>query len=64
MYSCCYAVGEYTAAVSEQRLGKYVAAEKNKHVNNIRAVARQPPIGTIKELLKAVFSVESAPEAI
>jgi hypothetical protein len=32
-----------------------------KHVNNNRAVARQPPITTIEELLEAVFSVESAP---
>jgi hypothetical protein len=31
-----------------------------KHVNNIRALARQPPITTI-ELLGAVFSVGSAP---
>jgi hypothetical protein len=32
-----------------------------KHVNYIRAVARQPPITTIEELLEAVFSVGFAP---
>jgi hypothetical protein len=32
-----------------------------KHVNNIRAIARQPPITTIEERLGAVFSVGSAP---
>jgi hypothetical protein len=32
-----------------------------KHVNSIRAIARQPPITTIGKLLKAVFSVGSAP---
>jgi hypothetical protein len=32
-----------------------------KHVNNIRAIARNPPITTIEGLLKAVFSVSSAP---
>jgi hypothetical protein len=31
-----------------------------KHVNNIRAIARQPPI-TVEGLLEAVFSVGSAP---
>jgi hypothetical protein len=28
-----------------------------KQVNSIRAIARQPPITTVEELLKAVFSV-------
>jgi hypothetical protein len=32
MYSRCYAIGEYTMAVSEQRLGKHVPAETNTHV--------------------------------
>jgi hypothetical protein len=32
-----------------------------KHVNNIRDIARQPPITTIRELLEAVFSVGFAP---
>jgi hypothetical protein len=32
-----------------------------KHINNIQAIARQPPITTIEELLRAVFSVGSAP---
>jgi hypothetical protein len=31
-----------------------------KHVNNIRAIARQPPIKIIEELLEVVFSVTSA----
>jgi hypothetical protein len=31
------------------------------HVNNIRAIAKQQPITTIEELLKAAFSVGSAP---
>jgi hypothetical protein len=31
-----------------------------KHVNDIRAVARQPPTETIEGLLEAVFSVGSA----
>jgi hypothetical protein len=31
-----------------------------KHVNNTRAIARQLPITTIKEMLEAVFSVGSA----
>jgi hypothetical protein len=32
MYSRCYAIGEYTKTVSEQRLGKYVPAVTNTHV--------------------------------
>jgi hypothetical protein len=32
-----------------------------KHVNDILAVARQPPITTIEGLLKVVFPVGSAP---
>jgi hypothetical protein len=32
-----------------------------KHVNDIRAIARQPFITTIEGLLEVVFSVESAP---
>jgi hypothetical protein len=32
-----------------------------KHINNIRAIARQPPITTTEELLKAVFSAGFAP---
>jgi hypothetical protein len=40
------------------REGKCVA----KHVNNIRAIARQPPIITIEGLLDAVFFVGSAPK--
>jgi hypothetical protein len=32
-----------------------------KHVNDIRAIARQPSITTIGEKLGAVFSVGSAP---
>jgi hypothetical protein len=32
-----------------------------KHVNDIRAVVRQPPIAIIEKLLEAVFSVGSAP---
>jgi hypothetical protein len=32
-----------------------------KHVKNIRAIPRQPPITKIKGLLEAVFSVESTP---
>jgi hypothetical protein len=31
MYSRCYARGEYTTTVSEQRFGKHVLAEKNTH---------------------------------
>jgi hypothetical protein len=30
-----------------------------EHVSNIQAITRQPPIRTIKELLRAVFSVRS-----
>jgi hypothetical protein len=33
-----------------------------KHVKNIRAIARQPPITKIEELLKAVFSAGSGPD--
>jgi hypothetical protein len=33
----------------------------DKHVNNIRAIARQPPLTTIEKLLEAVFSVGSTP---
>jgi hypothetical protein len=32
-----------------------------KHVTDIRAIARKPPITTIEKLLEAVFSVGSAP---
>jgi hypothetical protein len=32
-----------------------------KHVNNIRVIARQPPIAKIKILLEAVFVVGCAP---
>jgi hypothetical protein len=32
-----------------------------KDVNDIQAIARQPPITTIETLLEAVFSVESVP---
>jgi hypothetical protein len=32
-----------------------------KHVNNIRGIARQPPITTLEGLLEAVFPVGSAP---
>jgi hypothetical protein len=65
MHSCCYAIREYTSTVSEQRLGKHFPAETNKHVNNIRAITRQPPITTIQELLlRALFSVWSAPGLI
>jgi hypothetical protein len=35
-----------------------------KHVNNIRAIARQPTIITIEELLGPVFFVGSAPGRI
>jgi hypothetical protein len=34
--------------------------EAGKHVNDIRAIVRQPPI-TIGKLMEAVFSVVSAP---
>jgi hypothetical protein len=61
MYSCRYAVGEYTRTVSEQRLDKHVPAETNTHISNIPATARQPPITKIEELLRTVFSVGSAP---
>jgi hypothetical protein len=30
-----------------------------KHVNDIQAVARQPPITTIEKLMEAVFTVGS-----
>jgi hypothetical protein len=33
-----------------------------KHINDIRFIARQPPITTIDGLLDAVFSVRSAPK--
>jgi hypothetical protein len=36
-----------------------VAADK--HVNDIRDIARQPPITTILKLLEVVFAVGSAP---
>jgi hypothetical protein len=61
IYGRCYTTGEYTTTISEQRFGKHVPAETNKHVNNIRAVTRQPAITTMNELLGAVFSVGSAP---
>jgi hypothetical protein len=32
-----------------------------KHVNDIRAVAKQPPMATIEGLLEAVFSIGFAP---
>jgi hypothetical protein len=32
----------------------------SKHVNDIQAIARQPPIARIEELLGVVFSVGSA----
>jgi hypothetical protein len=32
-----------------------------KHVNSVRAIARQPPITTVEGLMEEVFSVESAP---
>jgi hypothetical protein len=32
-----------------------------KHVNDIRAIGRQPPIAAIEKRLEAVFSVGSAP---
>jgi hypothetical protein len=32
-----------------------------KHVSNIRAIARQPPMTKIRKLLEAVSSVGSAP---
>jgi hypothetical protein len=35
-------------------------ATAGKHVNNIRAIARLPPI-TIEKLVEAVFSLGSAP---
>jgi hypothetical protein len=34
--------------------------EACKHVNDIRDIARQPPITTIGKLLEVVFSVGSA----
>jgi hypothetical protein len=33
----------------------------SKHVNNIRVIARQPPITTIEKLLEAMFSVGPVP---
>jgi hypothetical protein len=36
-------------------------AAAGKHVNDIRPVARQPPIITIEKLLEALYSVGSAP---
>jgi hypothetical protein len=36
----------------------------SKHVYNIQAIARKPPITTIEGLLEAVFSVGSTPKAI
>jgi hypothetical protein len=59
MYGLCYATGKYITAVSEQRLGKNATPEKDKLVNNIRAIVRYPPI-TILELLDMVFPVGSA----
>jgi hypothetical protein len=36
-------------------------ATADKHINDIRAIARQPPMKTIEGVLEAMFSVESAP---
>jgi hypothetical protein len=62
MYSRCYAIGEYTTTVSEQRLGNHVPAETNKHVNDIQAITRQLHMTTIEELWGVVFSVVCTPE--
>jgi hypothetical protein len=33
----------------------------NKHVNDIRALSRRPPITTVEKVLETVFSVGSVP---
>jgi hypothetical protein len=53
VYSRCY------ATIARRIIRCSVAA--GKHVNNIRAIARKPPITTTGKLLKTVFSVGSAP---
>jgi hypothetical protein len=47
MYRRCYAT-----TVFEQRLGTYAPAETNIHVNNIRAITKQPPVTTAAQLLR------------
>jgi hypothetical protein len=61
MYSHCYAIGKYIATGSEQWLGNCIPVEADKHVNDIRAITRQLPITTVKELLGVMFFVGSAP---
>jgi hypothetical protein len=39
----------------------YCLVMVGKHVTDIRAIARQPPIATIEGLSEAMFSVGSAP---
>jgi hypothetical protein len=47
---------------NKQRDNSCCFVTAGKHVNDIRATARQPPISTIEEMLGAVFTVGSAPE--
>jgi hypothetical protein len=46
---------------SEQRDNGCCLITAGKHINNIRAIARKPPITTTEELLETVFSVRLVP---
>jgi hypothetical protein len=63
MYSRCYAMGEYTTTISEQRLGKHVLAETNTHAKiEERCFRCGPRRGFIKKTIVAV-QLSSAREA-
>jgi hypothetical protein len=47
------------ATIARRNIRCWVTA--GKHVNDIRAIARQQPITTIEKVLESVFSVGSAP---
>jgi hypothetical protein len=44
---------------SEQRHNGCCFITAGKHIENIRAIGKKPPVRTIEELLETVFSVRS-----
>jgi hypothetical protein len=52
---------EYRRYATIARRNMRCLVTAGKHVNNIRAIASQPPITTIEGLLEALFSIGSSP---
>jgi hypothetical protein len=55
-----YCSMQYRCYATIARMNMCCLVTACEHVNNIRAIARQPPITTIEGILEATFSVGSA----